>query len=153
MQVRAIFMKMRKSSPFYRLTRAILLAMMGFVMAAGAATAHDGRMSTDGHQPHAPIQAQTAHHSSDRGTTEVPSSADWSVQADHGDHGSVPCPKNGTAGHMSGNCCTTACHAALAVPSVEPIGSPELPGLRIVGLTGVLAGRTSGRTERPPKLS
>jgi len=141
---------MRRVNLICRLAGALSLAVMGFVLAAGAAAAHDGRM-LNGNQPQAYVQtAESPQHLRDLGFSEVP---ELSVQADQDVQDSVPCSKNHTAGHVSGSCCTVACHAALAAPYVDPVGSFVLPSSRIVGLAGVLVGRSGDRTERPPKLS
>jgi len=142
---------MRRTSPIYLLARALSLAVVGFVMAAGAASAHDGRMPAAGDQLRSQVQtAQAAHHVRAHDLAEVPIVLDLSVQADHG---GIPCSEDQSTGHLPGECCTVACHAALAAPPVEPVGNLELPSARIVGLTGMLVGQSTDRTERPPKLS
>jgi hypothetical protein len=150
MKGRAIFSVMRRTNPIRLLARALWLAVVGLVMAAGAASAHDGRMSIS-HQSHWQVQtAQAAHHVRADVSGEIPMVLDLSVQAGPG---SLPCSEDQSAGHVPGQCCTVACHAALAAPPVEPMGTLGLPSSRIVGLTGMLVGRSTDRTERPPKLS
>lgn len=153
MRARAIFSIMRRANLICRLAGALSLAVMGFVLATGAAVAHDGHVPK-GDQPNASAQTtRTADPLRDLGTSEVLASSEFSMQADHDGHSSAPCSKDRSAGHASGNCCTVACHAALAAPPLDPVGSFMLPSSRIVGLADMLVGRLGDRTERPPKLS
>lgn len=152
-RARAIFSIMRRVDFICRLVGALSLAVMGFMLATGAAAAHD-RHVPRGDQPSASAQTtQAANPLRDLGVSEVLASSELSMQADHDGHSSVPCSKNRSAGHISGNCCTVACHAALATPHVDPAGSFVLPSSRIIGLTVMLVGRSGDPTERPPKLS
>lgn len=153
MRARAIFSIMRRANLICRLAGALSLAVMGFVLATGAAAAHDGHVPK-GDQLDASAQTtQAADPLRDLGISEVLASSELSMQADHDGHSSVPGSNGRSAGHVSGTCCTIACHAALAAPPVDPVGSFVLPSSRIVGLTGMLAGRSGDRTERPPKLT
>lgn len=149
LRTQAIFFVMRGVSFICRLAGALSLAAMGFVLAAGPAAAH----VPNGDLPKASVQTTVpAHQLRDLGISDVSALPEFSVLADDG-HDSVPCSKDRSAGHMSGNCCTVACHAALAAPNVGPVGSFVLPSPRIVGLTGMLVGQSGDPTERPPKLS
>lgn len=130
--------------------RALLLALVGFgfVVSAGAAFAHDGRHDRRTGGPS--YSEPSAHHSHDQqGATEQEASSDEAANID-GD--AIPCPRNQPPDHASNNCCNIACHAALAAAPMDPIGTLQPHGVRIVGLTDLLVGRTNGRTERPPKL-
>jgi hypothetical protein len=149
----AIFSTMRRANLICRLAGALSLAVMGFLLAAGAAAAHNGYVPS-GDLPKASVQTMApAHQLRSLGVSDVPASPEFSVLASDDSHDAVPCSKDRSAGHASGNCCTVACHAALAAPHLDPVGSLVLPSSRIVGLTGMLAGRSGDRTERPPKLS
>jgi hypothetical protein len=134
------------------LARAFALAAVGFVVAAGAAAAHEGYVPTDPHGRHAstPVASVTLH-SDDYAASELP--ADVVVQGDHNNQNSAPCSEDRAGGHASGTCCTVACHAALAAPPIGLGGSPELASSRIVAFVGMLEGRSSDRAERPPKLA
>lgn len=153
MRARAIFLIMRRANFICRLAGALSLAVMGFVLATGAAAAHDVHVPKGDQSNPSAQTAQTADPLRDLGTSEVLASSELSMQADHNGNSSVPCSKERSAGHASGNCCTVACHAALAALHLDPVGSLVLPSSRIVGLTGILVGRSGDRTERPPKLS
>jgi|LNFM01.1.fsa_nt_gb hypothetical protein len=153
MRARAIFLIMRRANFICRLAGALSLAVMGFVLATGAAAAHDVHVPKGDQSNPSAQTAQTADPLRDLGTSEVLASSELSMQADHNGNSSVPCSKERSAGHASGNCCTVACHAALAAPHLDPVGSLVLPSSRIVGLADMLVGRLGDRTERPPKLS
>lgn len=128
----------------------LLLVAAGFILTAGTASAHEGRLATDTHEYHTPLQAASAAHDlHGYAASEIP--ADWAMQADHASHGSAPCSGGHAGGHKSGTCCTVACHAVLAAYSIGFVGRPELPSTRIVALVGMLEGRSSDCTERPPK--
>lgn len=153
MRARAIFSIMRRANFICRVAGALSLAVMGFVLATGAAAAHDGHVPK-GDQLNASAQTtQTADPLPDLGISEVLASSELSMRAAHDGHSSAPCSKDRSAGHASGNCCTVACHAALAAPYLDPVGSLVLPSSRIVGLADMLVGRLGDRTERPPKLN
>lgn len=147
-----ILYAMRSANPLRLLVRVLFLAVVGFVVAAGTASAHEGRH--DGRSAGPSYSEPSAHHSHDRqgamqGATEQQASADEAAKAD-GD--AAPCPRDQSPDHASNNCCNVACHAALAATPADSIGTLQVQGLRIVGLTDLLVGRLSGRTERPPKL-
>lgn len=148
---KAIFNGMRKSNPLklLLLLRALVLAAVSLAVSVGPAFAHAGGAAS--HQrPQA--YAATAHADHQRGHVPDAASCVGLVQADGGDLSSAPC-HGGLSGHGAGeNCCTLACHAALTVPAVDPLGAFDLPEPRIFGLTEMLEGWSSDRTERPPKL-
>jgi hypothetical protein len=150
MGVRAIFSPMFRTNLVYRLMRVLLLAAAGFVLAAGGAAVHEGRIATDTQERHASMQVTSAtHHARDSAASELP--ADLAVHVDHQRETSVPCSEGRAGGHPSGTCCTVACHAALAAPPIGLLGSSELSVSRIVALADMLEGRSNDRTERPPK--
>lgn len=147
--VEAIFSSMRKSNPIRLLLQALALAAVGFAMSAGSAFAHGG-----GAAPHDRPQAHaTATHADHQrgGAGDAVSYVDL-VQKDSAGVSSGPCSGE-TSRHMAGeSCCSIACHAALTVPPVDSLGACDLPGA-CIGLADLLQGRSSDRTERPPKLS
>ena len=150
MQARAIFAAMRRTNPVRLLARALSLAAVGFVLAAGAAAAHERHVAADAQERHAVMPVASSTHHSDV-ASELP--ADMAVRADHDSPGSAPCSEERSGRHLSGTCCTVACHAALDAPPIGFVGSPELANPRIVALVDMLEGQSSDRAERPPKLA
>ncbi len=143
-----ILCAMRSANPLNLLMRVLFLAVVGFVVAVGSASAHEGRH--DGRSSGPSYSETSAHHSHDQqGTTEHQASSDEAAKVD-GD--ANPCPRDQSPDHASNNCCNIACHAALAAMPVDSFGALQVHSPRIIGLTDLLIGRTSGRTERPPKL-
>ena len=143
-----ILYTMRLANPLSLLVRVLFLAVVGFVVAAGTASAHEGRR--DGRSTGPSYSEPSAHHSHDQHrATEQQASAD---EADRVDGDASPCPRDQSSDHASNNCCNIACHAALAATPADSIGTLQVHSLHIVGLADLLVGRLSGRTERPPKL-
>ena len=146
----AIFTAMRVRNPFASILRAVLWAAIGLTLSAGMATAHQGHISAvaDG------VQASTevVHRSQAHGTVSDQAQAEDGQQAMSVDHGDLPCSSGGNPGHFSGSCCTVACHAALTVIAPQPFDSHELPLQRVATWIERLEGRSSDRTERPPKI-
>lgn len=139
---------MSRRGPVTMVVRALLLAVLGLVVTSGIALAH-------GNVAHG--QIATERHSRDVQSMDVQSTMNpapsLDVLAQLMDLG-VPCSSDKQpGGHMGGGCCNVACHAALASFAAGPIATVDLPGARIVGLTDMLEGRSSDRTERPPKLN
>ena len=139
------------------ITRVLALALMGLVVAAGAALAHEGyrlavvdvqRVAV--HADHAVGHA--AYRSSDVATALQATMSVAPLNAAHSAAGDVPCSEDRADGHGAGTCCTMACHAALPASPVGPVGSQALPGLRVAGLTNMLVGRSGDRAERPPRI-
>jgi selectin P ligand len=65
---------------------------------------------------------------------------------------STPYPDDQPPQHApGGGCCTMACHAALAVPAIDTPSVASVPVGRLIDLSETLEGRSSARTERPPK--
>lgn len=148
-RVKAIFDSMRKSNPIRLLLQALVLAAVGFAMSAGSAFAHGGGAAAHD-RPQARAAATHADHERGRAGDAV-SYVDF-LQTDNTGVTSGPCGGE-TSRHMAGeSCCSIACHAALAVPAVDSLGACDLPGAGIE-LADLLQGRSSDRTERPPKLS
>ncbi len=138
---------MRSVNPFNLLMRVLFLAVVGFVVAVGTASAHEGRH--DGRSAGPSYSEPAAHHSHDQqSAAEQQASSDEAAKID-GD--ATPCPRDQAPDHASNNCCNIACHAALAATLVDSSGIVQVHGPRIIGLTDLLIGRSSGRTERPPK--
>lgn len=153
-----ILCAMRPANPLNLLMRVLFLAVVGFVVAMGTASAHEGRH--DGRSSSPSYSEPSAHHSHDQrahdqqahdqqGATERQASSDEAAKTDDDPS---PCPRDQSPDHASNNCCNIACHAALAATPADSIGTLQIHGPRILGLTDLLVGRLSGRTERPPKL-
>lgn len=138
-------------------TRVLSLALMGFVVASGAAFAHEAygpsgvdvqRTVAHAHHKAGPVVDR----SSDVATADQPAISVATRHAVHGTSSEAPCSEDRAGGHGKGTCCTMACHAALPTPLIDPVGSHGLHGLRVPGLTNMLVGRSSDRTERPPRI-
>jgi hypothetical protein len=144
----AIFLSMRRLDPVTMIVRALLLAVLGLAVTSGVALAH-------GDVAHVHIATERHLHDvqpADNHSTNNPvASLDALEQlAPSG----APCSSDERSGdHMAGGCCNVACHAALASFAAGPVAAIDLPGTRIVGLTDMLEGRSSDRTERPPRLN
>lgn len=150
-RAQAIFAVMRWIDPIWMLTRALSLAVVGFVLVTSTASAHEGRAQNRIHLHAAVIQttqlAQDGH-----AVTNTPVLAGYAVQVDCDEGGAgIPCSEDGPAAHMSGSCCNIACHAALAAPAIKDGGANELGGSRLAAFTDMLVGQLGARTERPPK--
>lgn len=157
MRGRAIFFFMRDTALFRLLAQIVSLAVLGLVLTGGSAFAHGGH-ATAHDRVVVQIQAIDLERQPGGGSSMTDTSDSMSaMQANDADHaadrGGTPCSGNPHgAGSASGNCCTIACHAALATSVIESLGMPEPPSVRVVGLADMLEGRSSDRTERPPKL-
>jgi len=143
----AIFVAMRASNLLKLLVRAIVLATVGLVMAVGSALAHGGAAGHS-HQPAHDAFAHTGHQAGQATTAPCPDLAVTDGEQPH----PANCPVD-PSGHMAASgCCTIACHAALATPTVDVAGAGDLPGVRIASIADMLEGRSSDRAERPPRL-
>lgn len=144
MIVGAIFAAMRRLGPITMVVRALLLALLGFVIPSGVALAHG-----DAAQP------AVERHSQDVQFTDVHSTMNPVVSLDAVEqlaHSGAPCSSDEQpGGHMNAGCCNVACHAALASFQPGPVAALDLSHARIVGLTDMLEGRSSDRAERPPR--
>ena len=145
------------SSLIRSITRVLSLALMGLVVAAGAAFAHEGYRPAVVDVQRVAVQADhtvghAAYRSSDVATALQTTVSVEPPHAAHSAAGDVPCSEDRADGHGAGTCCTMACHAALPALLVGPVGSQSLPGLRVTGLTNMLVGRSSDRAERPPRI-
>lgn len=137
---------MREANLIRMLTQVVSLAMVALAFMVGSAFAHGSH-----DQVATQIQANDVewHESSASGT-----SRSVMMPAGGAGPGDILCSnEHQKTGSASGSCCTIACHAALAAPAIEPLGAHEPPSVRIVGLIDMLEGRSSDRTERPPRLS
>lgn len=156
-RARANFAGMCRINPIRLLTRAWFLALVGFLMAAGSASAHNVHALAGVYQSQPQFQTTVfeSHARDHHGKTDASALMDLSVQPRPDDRhsDSSPCSKDEPAGHPSGGCCTVACHVALAAPAIDPVGDAELPSPYVLGLADMLIGRSSYRTERPPKLT
>lgn len=145
LRVKAIFDAMRKSHPLKLLLQALSLAVVGLAMSVGSAFAHGGHGQPQVHATATHAEHQAGHASDGVASLEF-------AQTDDEELSTAPC-RGESSGHAAGEgCCTIACHAALAAPTADAVGTVDLPGTRIVGLADMLEGRSSDRTERPPKL-
>lgn len=142
---------MRWIDPIWTLVRALSLAVVGFVMATSAVSAHEGRAQSRIYQ-HAAVVKTTELAPDGYGVTNAPVLAGYGVRADCDEGGAgIPCSEDRPAAHMSGTCCNIACHAALAAPTIEDLGADQPGDSRLAALTDMLVGRAGDRTERPPK--
>ena len=148
MIVRAIFVAMRMLGPITMIVRALLLAVLGLAISSGLALAHGNvAHAQTAIERHAHVEQSADVHA----TNDLVASLDALEQVAHS---GVPCPSGEqSGGHTAGGCCNVACHAALASFAAGPIATVDLSGARIVGLTDMLEGRSSDRTERPPRRS
>jgi hypothetical protein len=146
----AIFRSMRKSHPIKLLLQVLLLAAVSLAMSVGSAFAHGGGAANrDQAQVH--TAATHAEHQPDFAGDAA--SCEAFVQADRDDLSSGTCRSDPSGHAMGEGCCTVACHAALAVPGIGPLAAFDVPRAPMVALEDMLEGRSSDRTERPPKLS
>lgn len=141
---------MRKCHPAKLLLQAFSLAMVSLAMSVGSAFAHGGGTANHDQSP-VHVAATYAEHQPDHAADA--SSFDALVQAESNDLGSEPCRGDSSGHPMGEGCCTVACHAALAVPATDPPAAFDVPSMPTVRLEDMLEGRSSDRTERPPKLS
>ena len=148
----AIFSAMRIRNPFASILRAVLLAVIGLALSAGMATAHQGHISPAAEGVLASTEVVHSSQAHNPRTVSGQARAEDDQQAMSVDHGDLPCSSGGNPGHFSGSCCTVACHAALTAIAPQPFGSHELPLQRVATWIERLEGRSSDRTERPPKL-
>lgn len=146
----AIFKPMRKCHPIKLLLQALSLAAVSLAMSAGSAFAH-GAGTANHDQSQAHVVVAYLEHLPDNAVDAA--SREAMVRADGNDVSSAPC-RGDPSGHAMGeSCCTVACHAALAVPATDPLSAFDVPRMPTVSLEDMLEGRSSDRTERPPKLS
>lgn len=131
---------MRRSYLIERLAQVVSLAVIGLALTVGAAFAHGGAMASHDHAA-MQVQAQAGDQTGD---------AHGAVEASTGEK---PCSNDHRSRSDSIGCCTMACHAALAVPAIEPPGAHEPASVRVVALDDILEGRSGDRTERPPRLN
>lgn len=143
---KAIFTAMRKFGPVTLVARAVFLALVGVVIASGAAFAHGGPVAGD--RPHARVQTANEPHSHESSVATVLSSQETPERADYSE---APCSGERSGGHLAGGCCNVACHAALAALGVGPPVTCHPPSQRIASLSDILVGRSGDRDERPPK--
>ena len=141
---------MRRCHPVKLLLQALMLAAVSLALSVGSALAHGG--GTANHDQ-SPVQAAATYAEHHPGLAVDAASCDALVQADGNDLSSGSCPGD-PAGHAEGeSCCAVACHAALAVPAIGPLAAFDMPRAPALSLEDMLEGRSSDRTERPPKLS
>jgi hypothetical protein len=141
---------MRKRNPIELMLQVLSLAALSFALMAGSAFAHGA--SHHGRSA-APVETISAEARDALGGDEAGTlpAAYWS-QAENGHVGAAPCSGDSPTGHApQGDCCSIACHAALAAPGVDSPGAVDPPDGHVLGLTDRLEGRSSDRTERPPK--
>jgi len=144
----AIFVSMRRLGPIMMIVRALLLAVLGLAVTSGVALAH-------GDVAH--VQIANERHSHDVQPADIHSTNNPMASLEAPEQlapSGAPCSSDEQSGdHMASGCCNVACHAALASFPAGPVAAIDLPVTRIVGLTDMLEGRSSDRTERPPRLN
>lgn len=149
---RPISLRMRRTRPLSWLLRALSLAAMGVLFAAGSAAAHDGHAAGLAQAPPSASAAASSEGKAGlvdtRGVATTASMEQAAVATNDGD----PCSETSGSGKHATGCCTMACHAALAALPAGPLLVPEKPLLDLVGISDRLDGCAGGRTERPPKL-
>jgi hypothetical protein len=137
--------RMRGDNLLARLLRVLTLAAVGLFVASGMAFAHSG---------HAAAPAMEVRHQAEAGSPRLLDDADAhsadATAAEVEGRSDVPCAPHEGAQKPAG-CCTIACHAALQTQSIEAIGATDPVADRLLGSAGLLVGRTSDCTERPPK--
>lgn len=141
---------MCRSHPIKLLLQALSLAAVSLAMSAGSAFAHGGGTASHD-QSQVRVVAMSGEHQPGHVVDAV--SREALVQADGVDLSSGSCPGDPSGHAMGGGCCTVACHAALAVPAIGPLAAFDVPRAPALSLEDMLEGRSSDRTERPPKLS
>ena len=143
-----IYIAMVNTPSLRKLAQAVLLALAAWVLTAGAASAHGGHSSTDA-KPAAEASSHisVAHHA---GLAATAADVEPRTEA-VADHRENSCPTGAPAKH-TGNCCTIACHAAMASPVVDAWIGPRVPSTPPAGLSDMLEGRCGDRSERPPRL-
>lgn len=148
----AIFGRMRIRNPFASISRAVLLAAIGLILSAGMATAHQGHSFSAADVVQASTEVVHGSRALDPRTVSGPAQLEDGLRATSVDHRDLPCSPGGASGHLSGSCCTVACHTALTAIAPQDFGARELPSHRVAAWIERLEGRSSDRTERPPKL-
>ena len=144
---------MREANIIRVLTQVVSLAMITLALTVGSAFAHGGPATS---HDHAAMQVQTQaaeQQPSDSAAVATSLLATAIQNAVKASAGETPCSNDHRSGSDSEGCCTIACHAALAAPTIEPLGAHEPVSVRIVALADMLEGRSGDRTERPPRLS
>jgi hypothetical protein len=148
MEAEAIFAMMRKINPLGLLLRAAILAVVGFVLFPGLASAHGGPMAA-GEPTYRENEVQPARYAYDALANEAqPASI---MAAEQQGHDAGPCAGQPSADHFADSCCNIACHAALAAGAIDDPGTCKPGGSRPAGLADMLVGHPGDRTERPPK--
>ena len=138
---------MRKGNPIRLLLQALTLAAVSLAMSVGSALAHGGSVAN---LDQLQAQAAAAHVEHQQAANAAPHVE--VVQIHAGDAIGGPCSGQPAEHAPGASCCTIACHAALTAPAADPLGAFDLPGTRMVDWPDMLEGRSSDRTERPPKL-
>lgn len=141
---------MCRSHPIKLLLQALSLAAVSLAMSVGSAFAHGGGAAN---QDQSQVHVAATHGEHQPGHVVGAASCEALVQADGNDLSSGPCPGDPSGHAMGEGCCAIACHAALAVPAIDPVAAFDVPAAPALSLEDMLEGRSSDRTERPPKLS
>lgn len=139
---------MTKLVSWKKLSLAVMLALLGFVLSIGGASAHSvssNEMAT--------AKSATADAGLDRSHAGPPAMGPMEVvlASQCGRDCEGPCSDHQKSGHSKSGCCTVTCHAAIPMPSGDASGELELRDSRVVSLTDVLTGRSVDRAERPPR--
>ena len=119
-------------------------------MSVGSAFAHGGGAAN---QDQSQVHVAATYSEHQPGHVADAASSEALVQANGNDLNSGPCSGDPSGHPMGESCCTVACHAALAVPAIDPEAAFDVPRTPALSLEDMLEGRSSDRTERPPKLS
>ena len=131
----------------FGLSRAFVLALLGFMLLSGEAAAH----SAAGELHRSTVTAESSHTLDvldTRGQRVDERELSLSGSAIRADE---PCSDDQNKAHVAGQCCTVACHAALATPLLQSASRSELAEVVSDRIADTLEGRDGGRTERPPR--
>lgn len=131
-----------------KLALAVLLALSAWVLTAGTASAHGAHTGVDTRIASVAATSLSAYQHEDLAALETERADGDEAFIDRGESS---CP-TGTPANHTGNCCTIACHAAMAAPAIDPWVGPEASSSLLVALSDMLEGRCGDRSERPPRL-
>jgi len=143
-----IYIVMTAALSFRKLAQAVLLALVAWVVTAGVASAHGGHV---GAELRPPVEAEASLPKSQNEDPAVSAISLPETPEALGDHGGSSCPSGAPTKH-AGNCCTVACHAAMATPVIGILPGPITASLLLSPLSDLLEGCCGDRSERPPRL-
>ena len=140
---------MTKLASWKKLALAVMLALLGFVLSIGGASAHSA--SSDQVSVAKSASADSDLRRSHAGPSAAVSPMEAVLVGQCGKDCDGSCSDHQKSGHSKAGCCTVTCHAALPALVGDASGKPEFRDSRVASLTDVLIGRSSDRAERPPR--